>query len=83
MNLRKLVGVIVLALTTLSLANLSLAQDGVTYDDILQGMADPTRWLTYSGDYSGKRHSPLSQITPDNVKRLVPIWTFQMVKGWG
>ena len=45
---------------------------GVTYDDILQGLSDPSRWLTFSGDYSGQRHSPLAQITPENVHRLVP-----------
>ena len=56
----------------------SIAQGaGPTYDDILAGFADPERWLTYSGDYSGKRHSPLTQITPDNVGQLRPIWTFQ------
>ena len=53
------------------------AQTGPTYDDILQGFADPARWLTYSGDYSGKRHSPLTQINLDNVAGLRPIWTFQ------
>ncbi len=77
MSLRKFVGVIALSVTALSIPNLLLAQGGVTYEDILQGMADPTRWLTYSGDYTGQRHSPLTQITPDNVKRLVPVWTFQ------
>jgi len=51
--------------------------DGIGYRDILQGLSDSSRWLTYSGDYSGKRHSPLTQITPQNVHRLVPIWTFQ------
>ena len=49
----------------------------VTYADILAGLEDPTRWLTYSGDYTGRRHSPLTQITPGNVHRLVPVWTFQ------
>jgi alcohol dehydrogenase (cytochrome c) len=55
------------------------AQDtgGVSYDDILAGFSDPTRWLTYSGDYSGRRHSPLTQITPENAHRLAPAWTFQ------
>ena len=38
---------------------------------------EPGRWLTYSGDYTGQRHSPLTQITPDNVDRLAPQWTFQ------
>jgi alcohol dehydrogenase (cytochrome c) len=49
----------------------------ITYEDLRAGLSDPTRWLTYSGDYSGRRHSPLTQITPDNVHRLAPIWTFQ------
>lgn len=50
---------------------------GVTYESILAGLEDPSRWLTYSGDYTGQRHSPLMQITPENVHRLVPAWTFQ------
>ena len=51
--------------------------DSVGFDDIAAGFADPTRWLSYSGDLTGKRHSPLTQITPNNVHRLVPVWTFQ------
>ena len=53
------------------------AQNGPAYEDILAGFSNPERWLTYSGDYSGKRHSPLQQITPENVSRLRPVWTFQ------
>jgi alcohol dehydrogenase (cytochrome c) len=34
-------------------------------------------WPTYHGDYSGQRHSSLSQITPDNVHTLTLAWTFQ------
>jgi alcohol dehydrogenase (cytochrome c) len=34
-------------------------------------------WLTYHGDYSGRRHSTLSAITPDNVHQLTLAWTFQ------
>ena len=49
----------------------------VTSQDILDGFKNPGRWLTFSGDYSGRRHSPLKQITPENVKRLSPLWTFQ------
>ena len=49
----------------------------VTPQHLLDGLKDPTRWLTYSGDYNGNRHSPLTQITPDNVDRLTPQWTFQ------
>jgi alcohol dehydrogenase (cytochrome c) len=53
------------------------AQSGVTAADIRAGLADPSRWLTFSGDYTGQRHSPLTQITLRNVGRLVPQWTFQ------
>jgi alcohol dehydrogenase (cytochrome c) len=49
----------------------------VTSQDILDGFKNPSRWLTFSGNYSGQRHSPLKQITPENVRRLVPQWTFQ------
>jgi alcohol dehydrogenase (cytochrome c) len=49
----------------------------ITSQDLLNGLADPTRWLTYSGDYNGHRHSPLTQITPANVHQLTPQWTFQ------
>ena len=38
---------------------------GTTFQDLLDGLKHPSRWLTYSGDYSGQRHSPLKQITPD------------------
>lgn len=71
---KQLLGVFVLAVSGIAAVQ---AQTGPTYADILQGFADPERWLTYSGDYSGKRHSPLTQITPDNVTQLRPIWTFQ------
>ena len=50
---------------------------GITFQDLLRGYGNPTRWPTYSGDYSGQRHSPLQQITPENVHRLAAQWTFQ------
>lgn len=71
---QQLLGALVIAVSGMATAQ---AQTGPTYEDILQGFADPERWLTYSGDYSGKRHSPLTQITPENVADLRPIWTFQ------
>ena len=39
----------------------------VTAQDLLDGLKNPSRWLTYSGDYTGRRHSPLKQITPGNA----------------
>lgn len=49
----------------------------VSTADLLQGLKAPTRWLTFSGDYTGQRHSPLKQLTPQNVAGLVPQWSFQ------
>src|SRR5260370_17138491 len=37
---------------------------------------EPQNWLMYRGNYSGWGYSPLEQITPANVKNLVPLWTF-------
>src|SRR5215208_1455758 len=34
-------------------------------------------WPTYHGDYSGQRHSKLTQITPDNVGSMTLAWAFQ------
>jgi alcohol dehydrogenase (cytochrome c) len=34
-------------------------------------------WPGYHGDYSGRRHSSLTQITPQNVKGLTLAWSFQ------
>jgi alcohol dehydrogenase (cytochrome c) len=50
----------------------------VTLQEIAEGLpADGSRWLTFGGNYANQRHSPLTQITPANVNRLVPQWTFQ------
>ena len=37
----------------------------------------PDSWLTFHGDYTGQRHSKLSQITPANVNQLGLAWAFQ------
>ena len=61
----------------LKMSLMAQAPSPVTSQDLLAGLKDPTRWLTFSGDYTGQRHSPLTQITPDNVKNLTTQWTFQ------
>jgi len=62
-------------------ASITLAAQGaapqVTPQDLLDGLKDPGKWLTYGGDYNGHRHSPLAQITPENVGQLTAQWTFQ------
>ena len=37
----------------------------------------PDSWPIYHGDYSGRRHSNLTQITPQNVANLTLDWAFQ------
>src|SRR5215469_8349567 len=37
----------------------------------------PDSWPLYHGDYSGRRHSHLTQITPQNVGGLTLAWAFQ------
>src|SRR5438046_3799219 len=49
----------------------------ITGQDLLDGLKNPTRWITFSGDYTGQRHSPLKQLTPQNVAGLIPQWIFQ------
>ena len=50
----------------------------VSGQELLDGLKpDGLRWLTFGGDYANHRHSPLTAITPANVNRLVPQWTFQ------
>jgi alcohol dehydrogenase (cytochrome c) len=49
----------------------------IGFEQIRDGLKDPSQWLTYSGDYSGQRHSPAKEITPANVSRLRSVWTFQ------
>jgi alcohol dehydrogenase (cytochrome c) len=49
----------------------------VTSEQLLGGTANGSHWLMFGGDYSGRRHSPLTQVTPQNVNRLIHEWTFQ------
>src|SRR6185437_2196232 len=38
-------------------------------------------WPTYSGDYSGKRYSSLTQLNQSNVKNLTLAWTVRLPAG--
>jgi alcohol dehydrogenase (cytochrome c) len=52
-----------------------LIAQGVDQQMLLHPPADS--WPGYHGDYSGRRHSSLTQITPENVKTLSLAWAFQ------
>ena len=40
-------------------------------------------WPTYSGDYTGRRYSALTQITQTNVKHMTLAWTRRLANGPG
>src|SRR5215471_5846093 len=72
-NLRRLFG----ALGALATLVVSASAQDITSKDLSDGLKNPSRWLTYSGDYTGQRFSPLTQITPANAEQLAAQWTFQ------
>ncbi|MEZ5824950.1 MAG: PQQ-binding-like beta-propeller repeat protein [Geminicoccaceae bacterium] len=37
---------------------------------------EPQNWLSVRGNMQGWGHSPLNQINSDNVKDLVPVWSY-------
>lgn len=43
---------------------------------LITGAADKDQWIAYGHDPGGQRYSPLTQITPSNIKDLKPAWTF-------
>jgi alcohol dehydrogenase (cytochrome c) len=50
----------------------------ISNQELLDGLKnDGASWLTFGGNYSNHRFSPLAQITPENVAKLQPQWTFQ------
>src|SRR5437879_13038523 len=63
------------ALMMLAVAPSVVLAQGVDAQMLLHPPADS--WPSYHGDYSGRRHSGLTQITPQNVKNLTLAWAFQ------
>jgi alcohol dehydrogenase (cytochrome c) len=52
-----------------------LAQEP-TWSRLIGSDKEPQNWMTYGGNYSAWRYSALDQITRENIKNLVPVWTF-------
>src|ERR1700722_6636827 len=50
----------------------------VTDQMLLSAPSEGDNWITAGRDYASTRFSPLAQITPSNVKRLVPKWSFSL-----
>src|SRR5438034_964746 len=55
----------------------------VPVTDAMLRSADPGDWLMIRRDYRASNYSPLSQITPDNVKDLRLQWMWAMNEGGG
>jgi len=59
---------------------IALAQSA---DDLKNDDKTPGDVLTYGMGYSQQRYSPLAHINRDNVKRLVPAWSYSMADNRG
>ena len=49
----------------------------VTPKRLNESRSEPHNWLSYYGSYDAWRYSELDQVSRDNVKKLIPVWTFQ------
>ena len=49
----------------------------VTFDRLLNSAKEPQNWMTYSGDYLGRRFSALDQVNTTNVRALTAKWVYQ------
>src|SRR6266446_3555623 len=71
---------LIAALVSAALPMMALAQ---TEDELKNDEKTPGDVLTYGMGYSQNRFSPLTQINRDNVKRLVPAWSYSMADNRG
>jgi len=67
----------VLLLLGIAVSAVALSAQNIATKDLTDGLANPARWLTYSGDYTGQRFSPLTDINAANAENLAAQWTFQ------
>lgn len=49
----------------------------VSQETLLAAGKNNSNWLMYGRTYDAQRYSPLDQINKKNVKKLIPVWTFQ------
>jgi alcohol dehydrogenase (cytochrome c) len=71
------------ALIAMVVAPIALAGQGRGIDpaDLLKPLGES--WPTYSGDYTGRRFSPLTDVNRLNVKTLTLAWTMSVTPGPG
>jgi len=71
-TLNKLSGICMLLLIVGGMAVATRAQ--VTFERLLNSSKEPQNWLTYSGDYAGRRFSLLDQVNTANANSLAAKW---------
>src|SRR4029078_8249327 len=81
MNPRRLATRSRLTVLPLACCALVLSQSPQGLDPAMMLKPPADSWPTYQGDYTGRRHSRLTQITPDSVHQLTVAWTFQTGAG--
>jgi alcohol dehydrogenase (cytochrome c) len=75
--------------TAPSAATVSAAKADGSADGAVDGLIDVQQsallqkaikdnWVSYNGDYTGRRYSSLTEVTPANVSRLGKAWVFRM-----
>src|SRR5205807_3370662 len=64
-----------------SVGLLAQSGGGLNPADLLKPLADS--WTSYSGDYTGRRYSALTQINQSNVKQLTLAFAAKVTAGTG
>ena len=71
------------AAALLGAAGVAAAADYAPVTDERLAKPEPENWLQYRGNYQGWGFSPLDQVSTENVKELVPVWTLSTGVGEG
>jgi alcohol dehydrogenase (cytochrome c) len=80
MTSRKLIlATCLLAAPVLLLGQEAAQNGGLDPQSMLKPLSDS--WPTYSGDYTGRRYSSLTQVNQSNVKNLTLAWTARLAGG--
>ena len=80
MNLRLLLLASSIAVAPALLAGQAQTSGGLDPATLLKPLADD--WPTYSGDYTGRRYSTLTQVNRTTVKNLTLAWVSRLNGGF-
>jgi len=74
--MKHLFAIILVALLTFVLNPAHAGSDYASVTDARLAAPEDENWLMYRRTYDGWGYSPLNQINNDNVKSLVPVWSY-------